>query len=129
MDDLLKQQMREATKSLSGFSAWILGEDGRTPIETDIVGFIEWSSQNSGELSYRVGLDELSDATVSTVFLSQLWDRRRTPLLFETMVFGVDGEVMGKRNYATWDEAEQGHAELVSKLTRSRKAAPVTPKP
>jgi hypothetical protein len=38
------------------------------------------------------------------------------PILFETMTFGLDIEICER--YTTWEEAEQGHAEIVSRLFR-----------
>lgn len=56
---------------------------------------------------------------VSTVFLGL--DHRFVassgpPILFETMIFGGprDGE---QQRYATWEEAEKGHAEVVASIS------------
>ncbi len=52
---------------------------------------------------------------VSTVFLGLDHNfMGGKPLLFETMVFGSDGELDMKR-YATWKEAETGHKIMVGK--------------
>lgn len=64
----------------------------------------------------RVASTEVGLSWVSTVFLvhdHQYGDG--PPLLFETLVFeGVlDGEC---ERYATWEEAERGHAEMVRRV-------------
>ena len=59
------------------------------------------------------------DITVSTVFLGidqRLWDKG-PPLLFETMVFGVDiDDGTMQRRYSSWDDAETGHKATVRKV-------------
>jgi hypothetical protein len=73
----------------------------------------------------RVAFTDLGYGTVSTVFLgidhNHFGDG--PPILFETMVFAnpkgaafpdeLDGLM---RRYATWDEAEAGHAEVVAEV-------------
>lgn len=62
----------------------------------------------------RVARDEVGDRTVSTVFLGinhGLVDG--PPVLFETMVFGPEGEEHCQR-YSTWEEAAAGHAAVVA---------------
>lgn len=53
--------------------------------------------------------DELNDVQVSTVFLGV------SIALFETMVFGNGSYELDNysRRYATWNEAEVGHKEVV----------------
>lgn len=79
----------------------------------------EWGD-NRKDGAWRVALDEIDGARVSTVFLGI--DHRYLeprPVLFETMVFGgpLDGEM---DRCSTWDEAEQMHANM---LRRVRDAA------
>jgi hypothetical protein len=65
---------------------------------------------------WRVGDTEIGNVRVSTVFLSidHNFFRGGDPILFETHIFGgpLNGE--GKR-YSTYQEAERGHAEYVTK--------------
>jgi hypothetical protein len=64
----------------------------------------------------RVAFTQARLASVSTVFLGtdQALLPDDPPILFETKVFGgpLDGEV---RRYSTWDDAERGHGEIVSR--------------
>jgi hypothetical protein len=63
---------------------------------------------------WRVGLAEIAEVAISTVFigLDQDFLRRGPPLLFETMIFG--GRLDHSRNRcAMWAEAEAMHAEAV----------------
>lgn len=64
-----------------------------------------------------VAKDELSSgARVSTVFLGLDYNHGfgLAPAIFETMIFGgtLDGDM---DRYATWQEAEAGHAAMVAK--------------
>jgi hypothetical protein len=68
----------------------------------------------------HVGLTEQGDVRVSTAFLGM--DQRdfdsERPILFETMVFiGTHGH--DSEQYATWDEAEAGHARWVAKVFKA----------
>lgn len=59
-----------------------------------------------------VGKTIVGDAEVSTVFLAMDHGYEGPPLWFETMVFGGKFEDY-QRRYTTWEEAEQGHKEVV----------------
>ena len=66
---------------------------------------------------WRVGLAEIGEVEISTVFLGldQNHLRRGPPVLFETMIFG--GRLDHSRNRcATWDEAKAMHAEAVQQV-------------
>jgi hypothetical protein len=59
--------------------------------------------------SARVAFDEVGQATVSTIFSPV---RLPGGAWFETLATGPEGELC-QRRYATWAEAERGHAEVV----------------
>lgn len=60
-----------------------------------------------------VGMTSVGPLTVSTVFIVVAHGGPSdAPLLFETMIFGGDHDEVFAR-YATWDEAERGHARAV----------------
>jgi hypothetical protein len=87
--------------------------------------FMEWAREFQ-DSDRHVAKTLVGDVTVSTVFLGI--DHRfseAVPILFETMCFGKDGdEVDGFDRYATWEEAEAGHAAIVDELRAIlRKAA------
>jgi hypothetical protein len=85
-------------------------EDRRAVPVADIS---EWARRF--EITDRhVAVTEFDGGHVSTVFLGVNHRHGEgPPLIFESMVFGGehDGE---QRRYSTWEEAEKGHAELVS---------------
>lgn len=89
---------------------------GHDPIPFDDV--VEWAHAFA-LLRFEqrtVGRDQVGDVLVSTVFLGvdHSFDPLEIgpPILFETMTFGSQNEVVGR--YATWDEARAGHEAIVA---------------
>ena len=79
--------------------------NGKVPVPTQ--------NLNEIDIGRRVGLTEIGDIRVSTVFLGI--DHNfcgGAPLLFETMIFGGPHDQEMQR-YSTWDEAENGHEQMV----------------
>lgn len=93
--------------------------DGHEPVPCEDV--LEWGRWfETADQKRRVAETFLGDVRVSTVFLGLDhhfgFDRlEHVPILFETMVFGgpLDQE---QERYATWDEAEAGHEEMVKRV-------------
>jgi len=77
------------------------------------VSLEEWGNW-FGKADRKIKVTKVGYITVSTVFLGldHNFSRKGPPLIFETMTFG-DYEERCHR-YATWDEAVQGHKEIVS---------------
>jgi hypothetical protein len=92
--------------------------DGHTPKPVADVTEWAWWFETADR---KVALDEMGDVCVSTVFLGI--DHRLVgdgpPLLFETMVFR-NGHGDEQERYATWEEAERGHAEMVARVMAER---------
>lgn len=117
MDDNTKKALNSFSERV-GLKPWILGEDGRTPVRTDMAGYMDWAAKVGG-LSVRVATDDIDGTTVSTVFLdpmSMARDDNRQPKLFETLVTDPEGNSGIESRYRTWEEAERGHAEIVAGL-------------
>lgn len=114
-----------------GGSYYVLGDDARTPRPATAR---DWSRGYEGSLDRRLAQDEPQPkpgdgwarvaytalpggAYVSTVFLGldhNFGDRGPSPILFETMTFGVGDEPEQVR-YSTWAEAEAGHQAAVAR--------------
>lgn len=75
------------------------------------IGVLDWARKFD---SNRVAWTRTGDTIVSTVFLGvdHQWIRGKPPHIFETMIFGGQHEGYQER-YATWDQAEAGHARAV----------------
>ena len=97
---------------------WILGDDGKTPVplEDDGMGALGWAV-NRKKHSWRVAKSYIGSGYISTVFLGiDHGFHTNTPVLFETMVFDIDGMDEECERYCTWDEAEAGHHAMVARV-------------
>ncbi len=82
--------------------------------EVKEVGLMEWAKWYE-TADRHVDKTKIGDVEVSTVFLGLNHNYGDgAPLLFETMIFGGMHDREMKR-YATWEEAEAGHKEMVAK--------------
>jgi hypothetical protein len=97
------------------------GKDGQPIAEEDYfrLKYNQQDSDNPGAVSdyARIGLDEVGEARVSTVWLglNHEWMPGRPPLIFETMIFGGDyGDYCAR--YSTEAAAAAGHAAVVAAL-------------
>lgn len=88
----------------------------RKVIPTD--SYAKWLTQ-LGSSDRQVAFTEIMDIEISTVFLGLDYNLGRgKPLLFETIVFGgVFNRVIER--YSTWEEAEEGHAEILKLVKES----------
>jgi hypothetical protein len=89
---------------------------GREPIEAHFETWAGWF-----ETADRHVRDSFQgDVRVSTVFLGLDYNfsDHGPPLLFETMAF-VGHEEAGCERYATWAEAEEGHARWVNQVFKA----------
>jgi hypothetical protein len=91
----------------------------------------EWARQLANHEIKVVQQDYVGAAWVSTVFLGidHNFIGGGPPILFETMVFGlhlIEGfKFMDRdtRRYATWRDAEIGHAEIIRSLSKQLREA------
>jgi hypothetical protein len=98
------------TRKQSSF--YVLDQDNRAVS----VSGENWSFDAAKRTVAKTILD--SGVSVSTVFLGLDHGDDKMPQLFESMVFG--GEMNGEsRRYATWEEAENGHQQLVQELSKA----------
>ena len=95
--------------------------EGKEAVPADLLTWGRWFESTENR---AVAKTDIGDVRVSTVFLGT--DYRfgeGPPLLFETMVFGgmLDQDM---ERYTTWEEAEQGHAEMVARVKENEDANP-----
>ncbi len=100
--------------------------EGHKPIPCDdLLRFSEWmygedvAHRRVAETFLAVQDEDTEEVRVSTVFLGMdhAGSSRDTPQLFETKVFSGEWDGYTKR-YATWEEADSGHHEVVAMLRR-----------
>ena len=98
---------------------------GRDPVPCDdIIAWGRFFEKVGNRIVARTQVGAVSE--VSTVFLGM--DHNfggGPPVLFETMVFGgpMEGE---QERYHTWEQAEEGHAWMVARVTAAHVAAGLT---
>jgi len=85
-------------------------------VPADLLTWARWFEDGDAR---RVALDTIGEARVSTVFLGIDHSFGGPPLWFETMVFGGPHDQATFR-YATWAEAEAGHAQVVEAIREGR---------
>lgn len=93
-------------------------ENGVPKLEPDLNRWGKWFEQADDER--RVGLTKVGKIEVSTVFLGldHNYSHEGSPILFETMVFGGDGEPCWR--YCTREEALTGHKKVVAYLRKHK---------
>jgi len=105
---------------------YILTDDHEIIEKPDFFEWANWFEKNY-EHSLRIVKQEtvwiwFFPKFVSTVFLGidhNLFSEE-VPILFETMVFDNAGNDELTNRYATWEEAQKGHQEIVRYLKRKR---------
>lgn len=91
---------------------WIL--DGKKAVAVDLMTWAKWYETSHDQR--RVAEDVISGKRISTVFLGtdHNFADDGPPLIFETMVFeDGDWDELYCDRYASWDEAEAGHAKAI----------------
>lgn len=96
---------------------YILDAD-RNPVAAKSI--LEWGEFMHNDSQRRVALAKFGTAEISTVFLGMNYGHGRGTLrVFETAIFD-DDDVMVIDRYATWAEAEAGHAAAVAAFKASK---------
>ena len=91
-------------------------KDHKPILEPDLMKWGAWFETADRIVAKTEIVNEKDEIRISTVFLGLDHSfGEGKPLLFETMVFGgkLDGEM---DRYGTWEEAEQGHKNMVEKV-------------
>lgn len=96
--------------------------DGHTPVPVPARVWSQWFGTTEQRIVKQTQVSE--DVRVSTVFLGldHNFALKGLPVLFETMVFGGLNDGWQDR-YHTWEEAETGHEEVVSRLLKGRRTS------
>lgn len=85
--------------------------EGKEPKEATLQEWGNWFNT----ADRHVDRTQINGKDVSTVFLGldHNYGPGTTPVLFETMIFGLDGHDEYCERYCTWEEAEAGHAKAI----------------
>lgn len=92
---------------------YILNED-HLAVPCELLEWAQWFES----ADRRVAEDRIGAFRISTVFLGldHAFGEQGDPVLFETMVFGPDGESADMDRYSTWSDAQAGHARIKSEV-------------
>lgn len=106
---------------------YILDEQGNPLLETDTLKWATWYESTFGEgiKTRRVAFTEIGDGIeVITSFLGidHQWGSG-PPLLYETMVFGLEGDGEEMDRYSTREEAILGHEAMVERMKERKSHA------
>lgn len=92
----------------------------RKPVR--VMSAYEWGEAMQDDEARRVGLAEFEALSISTCFIGVDYSFGRGPLrVFETAAFDQSGGVRVIERYATWEEAEAGHAAAVAAYKAAEK--------
>lgn len=91
-------------------------DDDRNVIPCNSI--LKWGIFMADDANRRVGLEVFGTAEISTVFVGLDHSHNRRPIqIFETALFDDEIFVVIER-YATWAEAEAGHAVAVAAVKK-----------
>lgn len=105
---------------------FVLDSDNHPVPIDDPLMWAQWMREARVSERLVVAYDRVDELQVSTVFLGVNVNpmsgirRGARPQLFETMVFGQQGDPEACQRYCTWAEAVDGHAEALKYLQRPK---------
>lgn len=97
---------------------YILLSDHTVRQEPDFMAFGKWFETADRRVNKTIVKRWFKTYYVSTVFLGidHRFLDKGDPILFETMVFYKDMSGIYEDRYCTWEQAEQGHEQVVNYL-------------
>lgn len=100
-------------------SAWYILNKNNKPVAKPALEATEWLRDNPNRRIVKQ--DTIDDIDVSTVFLgldhSIPWDKDKTPVLWETMIFGGEHNEYQER-YTSYKDALEGHEKALTLITK-----------
>ena len=95
--------------------AWYILDNNHKPVPADVSLASQWIDDNPNR---RIVKQEyIDDIHVSTVFLGldhgMPWDKDKTPVLWETMIFGGEHDEYQNR-YTSYQDALEGHQKALN---------------
>jgi hypothetical protein len=96
--------------------AWYILDENNKPIRSTIVDCGEWLEENPERKAVKQE-NVNDDIHVSTVFLgldhAMPWEKDKTPILWETMIFGGEYDQYQYR-YSSYQDALEGHQKAIN---------------
>jgi len=104
-------------------SRWYILDNNHKPVSADVVTAGRWMDNNPNRKIVKQE-DVSDDVQVSTVFLGLdhcfHWEKDKTPVLWETMIFGGEQDQYQER-YTSYEDALKGHKVAVQIAINSLK--------
>lgn len=102
-------------------SRWYILDNDHNPVAADVLVAAKWMEDNPSRKIVK--RDEIDDILVSTVFLgldhAMPWDKDKTPVLWETMIFGGTHDQEYQERYTSYEDALEGHEVAVEIAIKS----------
>lgn len=99
-------------------SNWYILDNNHNPVNKPVLEAAKWMEDNPNRK--QIGDDELTDLNgdvvcVSTVFLGldHAWNSK-TPVLWETMIFGGIHDQSYQERYTSYQDALEGHQKAIN---------------
>lgn len=100
-------------------SRWYILDNNNNPVAKPVFEAAQWLEDNDHRRTLK--RDEIGDILVSTVFLgldhSFPWNEDKTPVLWETMIFGGEHDQYQER-YTSHKDALEGHKKALTLITK-----------
>ena len=103
--------------------AWYILDNNHKPVPADVLVAAQWMEDN--QKRRIVKQEYIDDIHISTVFLGldhgMPWDKDKTPVLWETMIFGGTNDQEYQERYTSYEDALEGHKVAVQIAINSLK--------
>ncbi len=104
-------------------SKWYILDNNHKPVPADVLVAAEWMEKNPKRKIVKQ--EDIDDIHVSTVFLGLdhcfHWEKDKTPVLWETMIFGGPNDQEYQERYTSYEDALKGHEVAVQLAINSLK--------
>ena len=96
--------------------AWYILDENNKPVKSaSVIEAAEWLDKNPERKAVKQ--EHIDDIFISTVFLGLdhafPWDKDKTPVLWETMIFGGEHDQYQDR-YTSYEDALEGHQKAIN---------------
>ena len=97
-------------------SNWYILDNNHKPVPKPVLEAAKWMEDNPKRKIVKQ--EYIDDIYVSTVFLgldhSMYWDEDKTPVLWETMIFGGKHDQSYQERYTSHKDALEGHEKAIN---------------
>ncbi len=103
--------------------SWYILDNNNKPVPAEMFVAAKWMEDHPNRKIVKQ--EDVGDIHVSTVFLgldhAMFWDKDKTPVLWETMIFGGTHDQEYQQRYTSYEDALEGHKVAVEIAINSLK--------